>query len=615
MTKKFILALLVCSIPFLAFSLNHQTKAPLWDHLVEVNVQWDHLEVDPGEYQIPIQFDSDVDRIQMHLLLVENYLNQHSLEGLSSEQTTRRGEMLDQLKAYALEGRFPINAQHNTRTPYFIDHQGTACAVGHLLIQSGHEDFAYQVQSEMNHSYLLDMPYAEIGSWADAYGFTKAELAWIQPGYPPTTVWGDLLSGGGANGSITFVQEHPLLNGLIIAGNYTNLEGVACAGVCYYDGSIVFPFGTVVPDGIIRDIAWYNNKIYACGDFNNNGGTNMSIWDGANWSFQKIFAGPIYSVEVINDTVYAGGHIQHSGGALISNVIQLKNNGIWEGMGQGLNDTVRTLRVYDGKLYAGGYFDGTSTGSLPGSYMATWENNQWQGIGVGNGPNSPVMTMTVDGNDLYTGGRFSEVDSMSAKPGLFKYDGSVWDSLLSSAATLSYPHTSDIRNIRRVTGRTYVQGTFSMNPLVGTIGSGLGYVVPSSKSLEPLTQPSMFISDFAVLNDQAVVGGTFTMINASMVNNVAIWNATVAVEESALLEVQVYPQPMSVESYVKIPQDQNIDAYALKVYDLSGKVVRNGVVADLHQFKVERGDLSVGVYLLSLEHNGERVWSDKLLVR
>lgn len=612
MTKKFILALLACSLPFFAFTLHHNTNSALWNHLVEVNVQWDHLGIDPGQYQIDVDFETDVGRIQMHLLLVERHLRQHQPEGLSSEQVDLRLEMLDYLQDYALAGRFPVNSNHTTRTPYFIDHQGTACAVGHLLIQSGHQDFAYRVQSEMNNAYLLDMPYAEIGTWADAYGFTKAELAWIQPGYPPTTVWADLLGGGGANGVVTFVQEHPMLNGLIIAGNYTNLEGVSCAGVCYYDGSIVFPFGTVVPDGIIRDIAWYNNKIYACGDFNNNGGTNMSIWDGANWSFQKIFDGPIYAVEVINDTIYAGGHIQHSGGALISNVIQLKNNGVWEGMGQGLNDTVRSLQTYDNKLYAGGYFDGTATGSLAGEFMATWDGNQWQG--VANGPNSPVMTMSVLSNDLYTGGHLRAFGGTAACPGLYKYDGVVWDSLLSSANTDSYGGNAVIRDIRQVTGRIYVSGTFFMNPLVGTIGGGFGSVVPANMSILPLTQPNMFIHDFAVLNDQAIVGGDLSMINTSPVSNVARWDATVAVEEPELLSVEVYPQPLSVESYVKIPSDQEIDRFTLKVYDLSGKVVGQGNVADSHRLKLVRGNLSEGVYLLSLERDGERVWSDKLLV-
>ena len=180
-----LLALLTLLLPSTLRGIAPQRSATLWDHLVEVNVQWESQITDRSPYLQEIAFGDETERIRMHLLLVSHLLGERDHD-LNADTQAQRTALLKELKQYALEGRFPLNHSLEQRTPFFIDHQGTACAVGHLLRQSGHGAFANLVREQGNNAYVLDMEYPQLSAWASNYGFTAEELAWIQPGYPMT---------------------------------------------------------------------------------------------------------------------------------------------------------------------------------------------------------------------------------------------------------------------------------------------------------------------------------------------------------------------------------------------------------------------------------------------
>ena len=126
--------------------LPSQQPASLYDHLLEINGEWAKYPVPETWKNAPVRFDDDIARIQRHLQLVSSILEQRMTTHLSATQASHRARLLAALKAYHEAGRFPINTRHNHRIPYFIDDYGTACAVGHLLIQSGQESFARQIR-------------------------------------------------------------------------------------------------------------------------------------------------------------------------------------------------------------------------------------------------------------------------------------------------------------------------------------------------------------------------------------------------------------------------------------------------------------------------------------
>jgi hypothetical protein len=153
--------------------------------LENLNKHWVGNEVNDPILNERIPLVDDVSLIQMHLSLVEKTLRSKNCNHLTPQQKSNRMKSLDILHDYWKNGVFPKNLYHSKRTPYFIDTYGTACAVGQLIIETGHSEVAHKIQKENNYAYLaqLDSTYLEINQWATEYGFTIEELAWIQPCY------------------------------------------------------------------------------------------------------------------------------------------------------------------------------------------------------------------------------------------------------------------------------------------------------------------------------------------------------------------------------------------------------------------------------------------------
>lgn len=88
------------------------------------------------------------------------------------------------MHAYWLRGEFPQNPDYpDSLVPYFIDARGVACAVGQLVIASGHRDFAEFVARSQNHAYIRDIADPRLAAWAEASGLTLEECGRIQPSY------------------------------------------------------------------------------------------------------------------------------------------------------------------------------------------------------------------------------------------------------------------------------------------------------------------------------------------------------------------------------------------------------------------------------------------------
>jgi hypothetical protein len=171
-------------IPLFCYCLLQAAPSPtLKEQLLVVNPYWVFSQYDDDALHQCVGFSSDVALIQTHLLLVEKVLSEKK-PLLSAKQARNRANCLEILKKYAQNGIFPINLYHQNRTPYFIDYMGTACAVGHLIIETGYGNLAKKIAKENNYAYIKDLKYPELSAWADEFGFEIEELKWIQPTYP-----------------------------------------------------------------------------------------------------------------------------------------------------------------------------------------------------------------------------------------------------------------------------------------------------------------------------------------------------------------------------------------------------------------------------------------------
>jgi hypothetical protein len=98
-----------------------------------------------------------------------------------------RERNLGLLRQYRRRGEFPHNDHEPARpAPCFIDAGGRPCAVAYLMAATGAAAGALAVARAANHARVREMRCPELEAWAAASGLTRAELARIQPAYPPS---------------------------------------------------------------------------------------------------------------------------------------------------------------------------------------------------------------------------------------------------------------------------------------------------------------------------------------------------------------------------------------------------------------------------------------------
>lgn len=250
MKIKFLLWLFLQTLAATLVALNPETLASRYEHLGEVNRYWQG-EAPNLFLRQKVFFANDRQRIQQHLMLVEQALRTADCLSLTTSQGANRLRHLAALRTYCRAGQFPTNLYHSTRQPYFRDDAGVLCAVGYLLWQDGQYDLVNRINAENNYGYLPDLAalYPEIKDWAAQNGFTVNELAWIQPAYPPDNPglqhWG---TGQGLNpgGRINVLAKNGDETLLFAAGHFSAIDGVTAGNIAVWDGVTWQPFSTGV---------------------------------------------------------------------------------------------------------------------------------------------------------------------------------------------------------------------------------------------------------------------------------------------------------------------------------------------------------------------------------
>ncbi len=205
MKKSYLLPLLSLITGFFLQMTTVFATPTVYQQLCEMNKYWEQHPISNPQLHQETLFPNHEALISFHLLNVEQTLRQNPPAHLTDKQLANRLLCLDILHTYRVAGVYPKNTRHNITIPYFIDDFNTACAVGHLIRETGFENVACRISNEMNYAYLEDMPYPEIAEWANLMGFEVDELKWIQPAYaPPVRIEHTTIpaSCGVSNGSI-----------------------------------------------------------------------------------------------------------------------------------------------------------------------------------------------------------------------------------------------------------------------------------------------------------------------------------------------------------------------------------------------------------------------------
>jgi hypothetical protein len=207
----------------------------------------------------------------------------------------------------------------------------------------------------------------------------------------------------------------PNLPVLVAGGTFWSAGGVLVHHVAQWNGSSWSALGTGFGDETLNPVvvalAVYDSdadgplpsQLYAGGFFTSSGGVpvhGIARWDGNTWCDMGGVTGGMYpgvfAFAVFDDdgagpnlpALYVGGWFTTAGG-VAANYIAKWDGTSWSALGEGVNDEVWDLVVFDDDgpgprppaLYVGGYF--TTAGGLPANSLARWDGSSWEPVGGG----------------------------------------------------------------------------------------------------------------------------------------------------------------------------------------------------------------------------------------
>ncbi len=602
----FLLSLLATNL----FAQQPQDNISAYHHLVEVNEQWIHHQ--PESPKTNLQFDKDEDRIAYHLELVVKTLQETAPESLSKNTLKKRKDLLEKLADYAAAKQFPINKYHSTRQPYFIDPQGTHCAVGFLMAASGNEELAQQISQKYNYNYIHEMPVKKITPWANEYGFSIDELAWIQPGYPPTDPYTAFPNG--PNATVEHIEYANNAIGLVVAGTFSEIGGSPCNQIGAFKNNNF----TCLSNGLtgqITNIYPLYNVIYVTGMFQNNGSNYpLASLENGNWTYYAIpgrsgaegklaFNGGAYNT--------IGLVLQHSSAPSKEEFWVLDNN-TWQKK-LTINGQVNAHASSSEGYLLGGAFDEVTV-HVPGQTDVTIACNNlilrafgtsdnWQALSAQ--VSDTVKAIKVVGGAAYIGGTCDSGQDVC----FTRLLNGILQPLIIYEDYFHNNESCEIRDIENINGRIILGGDFVLAPFVGTYGSHLAEYNLTYNGMVAIARFDQPVNKVASYDNTIFMGGEFTEDETS--GNALPYFAKLGVLTSITdpvpaKAISIYPNP--VVSFAAI--DGLTSEFSYSVFDVLGKELQSGLQQP--DTEIDLSGLPDGVFLLTV-HSASGQFTTKFI--
>jgi hypothetical protein len=236
------------------------------------------------------------------------------------------------------------------------------------------------------------------------------------------------------------------------------------------NGSFSFLNGSTA----VLALAFFDDSLIAGseeGPFLPSDDTAIAGWSGGAWApLGRGLASPVvFTLTVQDDTLIAAGNFvgarDDTGTGLISGTsgIAAFANGRWHSM-RSIGTpppTIYSLAVMDDTLYAGGQLDDTLAGPA-GTAIAQWGDDTWSPLGAGLNLGAGTNMVLAAGDDtLYVGGRFVSwvgVTPGLATPGLAAWSDDTWHAPVPPADDLSGDDTTVILSMVVQDDTLYVGG-------------------------------------------------------------------------------------------------------------------------------------------------------------
>ena len=281
---------------------------------------------------------------------------------------------------------------------------------------------------------------------------------------------------------------------LFVAGGFTLAGGLPAARIARWDGTSWSALGTGL-DSYPRALAVHDDgsgsALFVAGDFFLAGGvptSRVARWDGFSWS--AVGAGVDDRAFAITEfdrglgagpELVIGGLFLEAGGKPAARIARWDGSD-WSSLGDGLDDWVTSLAVYDDgsgeALYAGGWF--TGSGNLTALRVARWDGLAWGplGSGVSDSVNALASLDHGPAQGLWVGGRFTSSPAGGAYLAHWSCPptpapSEVWGCVAKPAALLA------------VTPQLEIETTFELALTNPSVDLGLGFLLLGDLAVDP----------------------------------------------------------------------------------------------------------------------------------
>lgn len=200
---------------------------------------------------------------------------------------------------------------------------------------------------------------------------------------------------------------------LVVAGQFTSINGVAAESIARWNGSTWQPLGAGLPELAIEVVERANGDLLACGLF------GVQRWDGSTWSaFAPGAPTPARAcTELPNGDVVVSGEVPG-----FTLAVTVYSGGAWTTIATGVDVRSMTHTNAGELVVAGPYF--TQIGGVPAQRVARWNGSSWSAMNVGFDAEVLRVTRLADGRIVATGGFRTADDRASA--GFAIWDGATW---------------------------------------------------------------------------------------------------------------------------------------------------------------------------------------------
>lgn len=217
---------------------------------------------------------------------------------------------------------------------------------------------------------------------------------------------------------------------------------------------------------------------------------------------------------VYDGDLYAAGYFTKADGDSAMHLARW-DGFAWHEAGGGISGNVRALLVHDGKLIVGGDF--STAGGLPANCVASWDGTTWSTFGDGIRGGLGVSALCIHNGNLIAGGFFDSAGSVTAQ-NIAIWNGSEWNQM--------GPGLNErVAALAVYEGELYVGGLFywPIDYIVKWTGSwwaGVGGGIAGEYSYYT------GVRALRVYNGSLIAAGWFNSAGGVDVNNVAAWDGT-----------------------------------------------------------------------------------------